>query len=542
MTDGQGFTSTVEQSVTATNLPTASFTYAPNPGIRNTPIQFTDTSVDVDGPIASRSWQFGDSGISSDANPIHTFTSAGTFTVTLTVTDGHGATAMATQAVIVNPALTDTTVVSFKIRHGCSTTMSYQFKVGGVLAGTLPPFTQAGCSTSAPVEQTLTVSDPAVLALVTAPVCQVFTLQSTGTGTSAIGWSRVEIGRPGGTEIIRIMNTNQYDGPTAYSAFAGFTGATGGARTFNSVLPNKDGDATPDCSDPDIDGDARLNGVDNCPVIANATQADGDGNGIGDACQDTDADTILDSADNCPLVANTNQFDFDNDGTGNACDDDIDADGVQNAVDNCQYIANADQANANGDAFGDVCDVAQLRFVVEGVNQYYDRTWTMSIDGKAVGTMPSTAVPNTTCTTPPVVMTITDPEKLGLLGAVPTCNAFRMVSDNRTYLTWAKAEVQLRSGVVNPVVIHATTPNSFPTNSACSSLSSTPPTYQFIATGLRQGRHLRLRGSRHRRRQGAEHRRQLPAGAELRSGRYRRQRHRQRLPGHRYRHGARHQR
>ena len=34
VTDGQGFTSTVEQSLTATNLPTASFTYAPNPGIR----------------------------------------------------------------------------------------------------------------------------------------------------------------------------------------------------------------------------------------------------------------------------------------------------------------------------------------------------------------------------------------------------------------------------------------------------------------------------------------------------------------------------
>ena len=90
---------------------------------------------------------------------------------------------------------------------------------------------------------------------------------------------------------------------------------------------------------------------------------------------------------------------------------------------------------------------------------WFDAIWTMSIDGKAVGTMPSTAVPNTTCATPPVVMTITDPEKLGLLGAAPTCNAFRMVSDNRTYLTWAKAEVQLRSGVVNSVVIHATTAN-----------------------------------------------------------------------------------
>src|SRR5207245_948573 len=36
--------------------------------------------------------------------------------------------------------------------------------------------------------------------------------------------------------------------------------------------------------DPDADNDGVPNAVDNCPFVANADQADSNGNGIGDAC------------------------------------------------------------------------------------------------------------------------------------------------------------------------------------------------------------------------------------------------------------------
>jgi VCBS repeat-containing protein len=475
ITDGQGSTATTEQSVTTTNQPVAAFTYAPAPAVRNTPIQFTDISVDLDGPLASWSWDFGDGGISNVPSPIHTFTVADTFTVTLTVTDSDGVTATSSQAVVVNPALTDTTGVQFKILHGCSAVVSYRFKVGGVLAGTLAPFTQSGCSATAPVQQTLTIVDPAILASITSPVCQVFSLESIG-GTSSIGWARVEIGRPGGTEIIRIVNTNKLDGPTSYSWIA--NSGSGGARTFSSVLPNKDGDAFPDCSDPDIDNDGHANAVDNCPVAANANQADEDANGIGDVCQDTDADTFIDSADNCPDVANENQFDYDNDGAGNACDADIDADGFDNPADNCPYVANPGQENANGDAFGDACDVQQLRFVMQRSNQQYDTRLSMSIDGKPVGSVGPAAVPDMNCTNPPpTVLTITDAERLALLGAVPTCNAFRITSDNIQRTSWSKAEITLRSGTMNAVVIHDLSSGTF-NASACRSANTNPTFYQ----------------------------------------------------------------
>jgi hypothetical protein len=61
--------------------------------------------------------------------------------------------------------------------------------------------------------------------------------------------------------------------------------------------------------------------VDNCPAVYNPTQADTDGDGVGDAC------------DNCTLVPNPTQLDSDGDGYGNACDPDLNNSGLVTAAD-----------------------------------------------------------------------------------------------------------------------------------------------------------------------------------------------------------------
>lgn len=63
---------------------------------------FTDTSSDSDGTIASRSWNFGDGTTSSATNPSKTWSSAGTYSVQLTVTDNDGATNSKTSSVTVS--------------------------------------------------------------------------------------------------------------------------------------------------------------------------------------------------------------------------------------------------------------------------------------------------------------------------------------------------------------------------------------------------------------------------------------------------------
>ncbi|MBW8183233.1 S8 family serine peptidase [Shewanella nanhaiensis] len=53
-------------------------------------VSFTNTSTDANDDIVSYSWDFGDMGSSTDMNPSHTYASAGSYAVSLTVTDAEG--------------------------------------------------------------------------------------------------------------------------------------------------------------------------------------------------------------------------------------------------------------------------------------------------------------------------------------------------------------------------------------------------------------------------------------------------------------------
>ncbi len=91
VTDNQGAQSTTTSktvTVTAPNQPpTANFTSSCSALSCN----FTSTSSDPDGSIASYSWTFGDGGTSTAQNPSHSYTAAGSYTVSLRVTDNQGA-------------------------------------------------------------------------------------------------------------------------------------------------------------------------------------------------------------------------------------------------------------------------------------------------------------------------------------------------------------------------------------------------------------------------------------------------------------------
>jgi hypothetical protein len=154
--------------------------------------------------------------------------------------------------------------------------------------------------------------------------------------------------------------------------------------------------------DADVDGDGYCGSdvcppghwwcsADNCPSIANADQADADGDSFGDVCDtcsgwgsadadadgvcepddqcagpgayDADGDGLCELTDNCPWNANPDQSDADGDGYGDACDScmgagnyDSDWDGVCDGADNCYWYPNADQSDADADGFGDACD------------------------------------------------------------------------------------------------------------------------------------------------------------------------------------------
>jgi PKD repeat protein len=73
----------------APTAPVASFTATPTTGTAPLAVSFTDTST---GSPTTWSWTFGDGGTSTSRNPSHTYSSAGTYTVSLTAANSVGST------------------------------------------------------------------------------------------------------------------------------------------------------------------------------------------------------------------------------------------------------------------------------------------------------------------------------------------------------------------------------------------------------------------------------------------------------------------
>jgi PKD repeat protein len=109
VSDDRGATGVADVTiVVGTNAaPNAVLGATPTSGNPSLTVAFdSSSSFDSDGSVDSYSWDFGDGGSSTAASPSHQYNSAGSFLVTLTVTDDLGASGIATQTIVVNQAPT----------------------------------------------------------------------------------------------------------------------------------------------------------------------------------------------------------------------------------------------------------------------------------------------------------------------------------------------------------------------------------------------------------------------------------------------------
>jgi hypothetical protein len=72
-----------------------------------------------------------------------------------------------------------------------------------------------------------------------------------------------------------------------------------------------------------------------------------------------DGDGVANGSDNCRFTANTNQADLDGDGSGDACDDDIDGDGLSNAAE-AALGTSPTSVDTDGDGYRDGADACPV--------------------------------------------------------------------------------------------------------------------------------------------------------------------------------------
>jgi carboxypeptidase T len=132
----------------------------------------TDTSSDSDGSITNWDWDFGDGNTSNLQNPNHDYSVAGTYTISLTVTDNEDATNVSSQNVTVAEAIENqlpTSTFSFTSNNlvatfidtssdtdGTIDSWSWDFNDGNTSTSQLPIHTYASAGT---YNVTLTVTD-----------------------------------------------------------------------------------------------------------------------------------------------------------------------------------------------------------------------------------------------------------------------------------------------------------------------------------------------------------------------------------------------
>ncbi len=121
VTDNQGATDTETVDITVGSVnqpPTATAGADVTSGIAPLAVNFTSSAADVDGTVTSIAWDFGDGDTSTDVDPSHTYTAAGIYTASVTVTDDDGAVTSDSITITANANQAPTAVASSDVVSG----------------------------------------------------------------------------------------------------------------------------------------------------------------------------------------------------------------------------------------------------------------------------------------------------------------------------------------------------------------------------------------------------------------------------------------
>jgi len=121
VTDDENISDEYTKVVVVGDLPTvfADFDFNPSNILVNDQIFFTDLSYSLGGSLVNWSWSFDDGSVSYLKNPVHQYTSPGTYTVCLNVTDDVGASDEVCKQLMVVPSVVSQLVSNLTVGWNC---------------------------------------------------------------------------------------------------------------------------------------------------------------------------------------------------------------------------------------------------------------------------------------------------------------------------------------------------------------------------------------------------------------------------------------
>ncbi|WP_167133598.1 PKD domain-containing protein, partial [Arthrobacter sedimenti] len=253
VTDDRGLTGTFASTVNVTKV-----NQSPTPGFQVTTrdllVQVDGSEAkDADGTITGYAWTFGDGAVASGRTAQHAYASAGSYDVTLTVTDSDGASATVTRTVTVQVAPPASPTASFTARtdnltatfsgagssspNGAITTYAWSFGDGTTATGVSPSHAYGGAGTydvkltvtdvrgaQASTTQSVSVSAPLVAAFEVTTQGRLLAADATSTGGSGVGYAW-DFGD--GTTATGVTSSHRYTKDGAYAVLLTVTDAAG---------------------------------------------------------------------------------------------------------------------------------------------------------------------------------------------------------------------------------------------------------------------------------------------------------------------------